>query len=191
LTVQLLVKVGPDPVDPLVSDESLIERARAFTARPVGPVWLTQLESLVARRGTLPGGPSVQQSVLFQQHTRVLRALAGQKPLPLALDDLQWADYGSINLLFHLGRQIAGGRILIVGTYRPTEVALGLPAVAGLGGMEGERERERHPLEPLVNELKRYFGAIEVNLEPDMGRESRGRRFVDALDGAAIGAQKG
>ena len=55
----------------------------------------------------------------------MLQALAQQGPLVLVLDDLQWADLGSISLLFHLGRQLAGSRILIVGAYRPEEVALG------------------------------------------------------------------
>jgi DNA-binding SARP family transcriptional activator len=180
LTVQALVKVGPDLVDLFVPGGALVERARAFTSRPVGSVWQTQLEGLVARGGTLPGGPSLQQSALFEQYTQVLRTLASRRPLLLALDDLQWADGGSINLLFHLGRQIAGSRILVVGAYRPADVALGRPASPlPAGGIEGGRER--HPLEPVVNEFKRYFGAIEVNLEPAEGREARGRRFVDAF----------
>ncbi|NIN65178.1 MAG: hypothetical protein GTO63_10855, partial [Anaerolineae bacterium] len=101
-------------------------------------------------------------------------------PLLLVLDDLQWADAGSINLLFHLGRQIAGNRLLIVGAYRPTEVALGRPASPPLSSpplaerIEGGRER--HPLEPVVNEFKRYFGDIEVDLE-----QAEDRQFVDAF----------
>ena len=63
----------------------------------------------------------------------MLGALARQAPLVLVVDDLQWADTGSISLLFHLGRHLAGGRILIVGAYRPEEVALG-------------RDGARHPL---------------------------------------------
>ena len=53
------------------------------------------------------------------QLTQVLNELVRQRsqrgPLVLALDDLQWADLGSISLLFHLGRHLAGNRILIVG----------------------------------------------------------------------------
>jgi DNA-binding SARP family transcriptional activator len=179
LTVQALVSVGPDLVDLFVGGGPLVERARVFASQPVGPVWLTQLEGLVARRETGPGGPNLQQRALFEQYTQVLRAVAREKPLLLALDDLQWADGGSINLLFHLGRQIAGCRILIVAAYRPADVALGRPAAARLGGVEGDRVR--HPLERVVNEFKRYHGDIEVNLEPTEGREARGREFVDAF----------
>ena len=56
---------------------------------------------------------------------RLLRALAEAHPLLLILDDLQWVDQTSAGLLFHLGRRLEGARILIVGTYRPVEVALG------------------------------------------------------------------
>jgi tetratricopeptide (TPR) repeat protein len=128
----------------------------------------------VARRAAGPANPNLQQSALFEQYTQVLRALASQRPLLLALDDLQWADGGSVNLLFHLGRCIAGSRILIVGAYRPGEVALGRPAAAQLATTDGERER--HPLEPVVNEFKRYFGDIEVDLQ-----QAEGRQFVDAF----------
>jgi predicted ATPase len=93
----------------------------------------------------------------------VLQALALRTPLVLVVDDLQWADAGSINLLFHLGRQLAGSRVLIVGAYRPEEVALG-------------RRGERHPLDPVVNELRRDFGDISV----DLGQAER-RDFVKAF----------
>jgi adenylate cyclase len=128
----------------------------------------------------------MQQSALLEQVTQVLRALAMQKPLLLALDDLQWADGGSVNLLFHLGRRIAGSRIMIVGAYRPAEVALGRAADSrmpestggGLEEMVGPKSamRERHPLAFIVNELKRAAGQIEVDLE-----RVPGKQFVDAL----------
>jgi predicted ATPase len=105
----------------------------------------------------------VQQDDLFEQYTTLLQALARQIPLLLVVDDLQWADLGSISLLFHLGRRLEGSAILAVGAYRLEEVALG-------------RDGERHPLEAVVNELKRSWGDIEV----DLG-QSEGRHFVPAL----------
>lgn len=94
------------------------------------------------------------------------------------------ADGDSINLLFHLGRRIEGHRILALGAYRPTDVAHGWPtspshAEPGLGthpnrtpglssatGAAGETggERARHPLQAVVNEFKRIFGDMEVDL---------------------------
>jgi adenylate cyclase len=90
---------------------------------------------------------------------------------------------GSASLVFHLGRRIGGSRILIVGAYRPAEIALGRPItpllVAPVPGRapEGiEGERERHPLEPVANEFRRTFGDIEVDLH-----RAQGRQFVDAF----------
>jgi predicted ATPase len=154
-----------------------------YTQRASRPDWLARLDELLEQKPTSAGVASPQQSHLFKQYTEVLKALVRQAPLVLVVDDLQWADAGSINLLFHLGRRLTGSRILIVGAYRPEEVALGRPAspqLAGLlasssaGGIEGGRER--HPLEPVVNELRRDFGDVTVNVD-----QAERRDFVKAL----------
>jgi DNA-binding SARP family transcriptional activator/Tfp pilus assembly protein PilF len=183
LTVQALVESGPDLIDLFVPGSPLVKRARAFAQQPEGPAWLAQLEELVTRKRAIPGSPNLQQSALFEQYSQVLRLLARQVPLLLALDDLQWVDGGSANLLFHLGRRIEGSPILIVGAYRPSDIALGRPVASLLAapaldqageGIAGERER--HPLQAIVHEFKRTFGDIEVDLE-----QADGRQFVDAF----------
>jgi DNA-binding SARP family transcriptional activator len=161
LTVQALVEAGPDLIDTFVPRVALLEHA--LTGESGMANWLTRLNELVERKPTSPGMPSPQQSDLFEQYTRVLQALAQQGALLLVLDDLQWADLGSISLLFHLGRHLAGSRILVVGTYRPEQVAIG-------------RDGERHPLESVVNEFQRDFGEMTVKL----GR-AESRAFVEAL----------
>jgi adenylate cyclase len=118
------------------------------------------------------GAGRLEQSYLFQQVSNVLRALAEAHPLLLIVDDLQWVDRTSAGLLFHLGRRLAGSRILLVGAYRPAEVALGVE-----GAHAGERAR--HPLEKVLAELKRTYGDVWLDLaEVD---EAEGRRFVDAF----------
>jgi predicted ATPase len=107
--------------------------------------------------------PSPQQSDLFEQYSKVLQAMSKKYPLVLVVDDLQWADLGSISLLFHLGRQLAGSRILIVGAFRPEEIALG-------------RENARHPLEKVINELQREYGEITVDID-----QAYSRAFVESL----------
>jgi DNA-binding SARP family transcriptional activator/tetratricopeptide (TPR) repeat protein len=191
LAVQALVEIGPDLIDLFVPGAALVKRAAAFTPWPGGAAWLSRLKELVERKtlrqaqdtAASPGNPTLQQSALFEQYTQTLGALASQKPLLLVLDDLQWADGGSISLLFHLGRWLEGSRLLIVGAYRPTEVALGHPASSLLVGNSSppltggiEVGRERHPLEPVVNEFKRHFGDVEVDLE-----QAEDRQFVDAI----------
>ena len=137
--------------------ESLLPRLQAFSL-DAGRV--SRLEALVEGEAALE---EARQADLFEQYVKMVRGVAEGHPVILVLDDLQWADAGSIDLLFHLGRRLAGSRILVVGVYRPDEVALG-------------RGGARHPLEPVINELHRAFGEIEV----DLG-QTEGRRFVGAF----------
>lgn len=111
-------------------------------------------------QANLPAAPP--QFILFDQLTNVLRTLSRQSPILLLLDDLQWIDSGSVDLLFHLGQQLVGYPIFIVGTYRPEEVRS-----LSSGG-------ERHPLLRVVHELQ---PASSKNIALN---QIDGRPFVDA-----------
>jgi predicted ATPase len=161
LAAQALVEAGPDLVNTFVPGPALVERV--LESMPSETDWLSSLSELVEHRKPGTASPRPQQSDLFRQFTRVLQVLARRTPIVLVVDDLQWADLGSISLLFHLGRNLAGSRLLVIGSYRPEEVALG-------------RGDERHPLERVVSEFQREFGDILV----DLSRTDR-QRFVDAL----------
>jgi predicted ATPase/DNA-binding SARP family transcriptional activator/predicted negative regulator of RcsB-dependent stress response len=167
-TVQALLDKGPDLIDTIIPGTALAVRAEAFAPR--GAPWRDRLEELAARRMSddVQPEPGARQTTLFEQVTDVLQELARQHPLISVLDDLQWADNGSISLLFHLGRRLAGSRLLIIGAYRPGDVAPGRSSTS-LGW-------ERHPLEPVVNELQRDLGDIQMDLE-----HADGRQFIEAL----------
>lgn len=160
-TVQVMTSTGPDLLDTFIPAPALARRAKRAALNGAG--WLARLEELAAGKaaGQAPG--SVNQKDLFEQYAKVMLTLSQQHPLLLVLDDLQWADTGSISLLFHLGRRLAGSRLLVIGIYRPAEVALG-------------RDGERHPLDPVVHELQRHYGDILVDLN-----QAEGRQFVQAL----------
>jgi DNA-binding SARP family transcriptional activator/predicted ATPase len=168
LAVQALVDHGPHVVPALVPGAALLSRAMAVA--PTGAPWLQQLRERVERQPADSEG--LEQSHLFQQVTNLLRALTEAHPLLLILDDLQWADSASIDLLFYLGRRLEGSRILIAGAYRPEEIALG-------GDGARSADRGRHPLKEALAELKRRFGDVWVDLAEVP--ELEGRHFVDAL----------
>jgi DNA-binding SARP family transcriptional activator/predicted ATPase len=160
-TIQALMEGGPDIVDTFVSGAALLERAKVYA--PGGAEWLTRLDTYLKQeaRETIVQGSL--QSDLFKQYSKVLQLLARKAPMVLVVDDMQWADLGSISLLFHLGRNLSGTRILIIGAYRPEEVSLG-------------RAGERHPLEQIVNELQRESGEIVVDVD-----RAKNRDFLEAL----------
>jgi DNA-binding SARP family transcriptional activator/predicted ATPase len=161
LTTQALVETGPDLIDTFIPGRTLVERASVYT--PGGSDWLTRLEEHLNRLAPSLVGPGPQQSDIFEQYTRVLQALARNTPMVLVVDDLQWSDLGSTSLLFHLGRHLAGNRMLIIGSYRPEEVAIG-------------RDGERHPLEPVVSEFQRMYGNIVIDVD-----QAESREFLDAI----------
>ena len=173
---QALMDAGPDLIGRFVLRHALTERAArhraaryragqfdAIAEASPDNDWLTRLSDLRAPTETDRGLSGPEQGAIFSQYASVLERLSQGAPLLLLIDDLQWADSGSVHLLFHLGRGLARSPILIVGTYRAEEVT------AGRGG-------QRHPLEPVVHELQRLFGDITIDLAA-----AEGRRFVEAL----------
>jgi tetratricopeptide (TPR) repeat protein len=181
---EALLTEGPDLVGRLVPAESLAARAEMLA--PADAAWRSRLAEQVAQsRQSSPGKRArrtapLQQKALFGQVTRVLQAIASRQPLLLLIDDLQWADAASLSLLFYLGRHLAGHRILVVGAYRPSEIApalsLPLQKEGGEGGRGQEGAEERHPLETILHEFSRLWGDNQVDLD-----QADSRLFIDAL----------
>lgn len=110
--------------------------------------------------------PALDEGKIQQQYTAFLRAVSARQPIVLVLDDLQWADTASINLLFHLVRELKDSQLMIIGAYRENDIAFG-------------RDNNRHPIEPALNEVKRYFGDVWIELDK-AGAEDR-HSLLDAL----------
>jgi DNA-binding CsgD family transcriptional regulator len=74
------------------------------------------------------GGNAAYAVHQFQRHRmhramrRLVEQLAAQRPVLLALDDLQWADAGSCELLAYLVRRWPSAAVLGVFAYRPADV---------------------------------------------------------------------
>lgn len=166
LSGQALLEVGPELIGVFVPFAGLAARVASFVVEKVG--WLDQLKELGRQRreGEPVEAAGIEPEHILEQYTNVLCRLAGQQPLLVLLDDLQWADSASMELLFRLGRRIGESPILLIGTYRPEEIALG-------------RGGERHPLEKVLAEFKRYYGDISVDLTK--AQELEGQRFVEAF----------
>ncbi|WP_433119624.1 BTAD domain-containing putative transcriptional regulator [Micromonospora sp. CA-246542] len=89
------------------------------------------------------GDPAVARFRRHRAVASVLSAVADRGPLLLVLDDLHRADGDTLDLLTALlaGPQPATGPVLVLGTYRATEITGGLTAaLARAAGLEPVRE---------------------------------------------------
>ena len=116
----------------------------------------------------LRSDPEMERYRLFDALAAWLTAASNDEPLLLVLDDLQWAARPTLMLLRHVLRK-GGGRVLIVGTYRDTELT------------------HDHSLVDVVADLRREGGVDRLSLGglDDTGvaaivEQSAGRTLDDA-----------
>ena len=88
----------------------------------------------MARLKANPALAEIRQADIFEQYTRVLQALAQQHPLVLVLDDLQWLDSGSVDVLFQSLAESAGSNAVgVILTGMGADGAKGLAELRGTG----------------------------------------------------------
>ncbi len=116
------------PVIDLVS--RALQRASAADIAKLGAVSLAELKALVPEIGErFPGLPALsgdfpeaRQARLSRAVGQLLGAALGPGPSLLVVDDLQWADEASVQVLHHLARQGAERARLVVFAYRDEDV---------------------------------------------------------------------
>jgi adenylate cyclase len=62
---------------------------------------------------------------MLREFTNFLHQVSRLEPVVLFFDDVHWADVPTTDLLAHFGRHAQELRVLVVATYRPTELLLG------------------------------------------------------------------
>lgn len=93
----------------------------------------------------LRSDPDTERYRLFDAVAAWLSAASAEEPVLLVLDDLQWAAKPTLLLLRHVVRA-GGGRVLVVGTYRDSELT------------------HDHPLVEIVADLRRQGGVERLSL---------------------------
>jgi DNA-binding winged helix-turn-helix (wHTH) protein/tetratricopeptide (TPR) repeat protein len=89
------------------------------------PTWLAQLPGLVADQELQALAVRTQgagQPRMLRELAEVLDVIAAERPLVLVLEDVQWADASTTDLLAMLGARREPARILVVATCRPAEI---------------------------------------------------------------------
>ena len=101
--------------------------------------------------------PGADRLRFFDAVDAMISGLCALAPVVLVLDDLQWADEETLLLLTHLARSPEPDRLLVLGTYRDTEIDRSRPLASRLADLRRERHDERIRLrglpEPAVGEL--------------------------------------
>lgn len=95
---------------------------------------------------------SLDENKILQQYTDIIKLLSKSQPIIIVLDDFQWADKASINMLYYLSRSLSENAVMITISCRSSELSV-------------IKDGERHPLLTVINELKRNFGSIITNLD--------------------------
>ncbi|HKA53306.1 MAG TPA: AAA family ATPase, partial [Candidatus Binatia bacterium] len=139
---------------------------RVEALKRYAPSWLAQLPGLFD-----PGDRALlQQRIQGTSRERMLREMAEaaelfttQRGLVVVLEDLHWSDVATLDWLTYMARRREPAKLMILGTYRPTDVSA-----------------NNHPLRAVVQELTAHNRCEELQIaplsEPSVG-EYLTRRF--------------
>ena len=121
----------------------------------------------------------LEKDNMFRDVLEQLKEVSREKPLVLFIDDIHWADKGTLQMFSFLAASISDSRIMICTTHRSDE----------LRGAEGAE----HPLQEIIDNLineKRYIGMELQPLEKEdlsrmvgniLGKEEIPDKLCDAL----------
>lgn len=148
----------------------------------IGPAGKVLARVLPELRSRIPlPEPSVEEDEseryrLFEAVSTLLASASAEWPLLLVLDDLQWADPGTLLLLKHLAREPTPAPMLLLGTYRHSEVGRDHPLALMQADVERDKVVELIELTGLAeDEVGELVGGLIGWAPPeDVVRELRG-----------------
>ena len=161
-STRALIETAPELVGSLIPGAGILVSLGKFAADELG--WLDRLKKVA--EDAKENDSQLEKAQIMYQYTALIREVASKTPIVIVLDDLQWADEASINLLFHLIRELENSPVFFIGLYRPNDIQL-------------LRNGERHPLLGVLNEITRYHGDVSISLD---NIQSDGRlEFINAF----------
>ena len=121
------------------------------------PSWLVHLPALLSAEeyGTLPRqSPGLNRERMLRELAEAIEGVTAVQPLLVVLEDLHWSDVSTVDWLTYVARRRDQAKLLIVGTYRPSDVMA-----------------RNHPLHLAVQELQRQSHALHLPLPYWSGTE--------------------
>ena len=102
----------------------------------------SMVPALGQRLGAVPAptrtDPDTERYLLYGAVAGLLTAASTLQPTVLVLDDLQWSDSQSLRLLRHVVTTVESARLLVLGTFRDTELSPSNPLRDLLGALQRE-----------------------------------------------------
>jgi DNA-binding CsgD family transcriptional regulator len=171
----LLTLVGPTgematpPYGPISGAIRAYLRYRPDGLANFGP--LSQFLALLLPELGVPPNKGDRQT-LFEAIRGAFEAIGQAEPVAVFLDDLQWADNATLELLPQLAKAFVTEPVLLIGTYRSDEIPRG------------------HPFRRLRNDLRRARLLQEIMVEPLNQEETSGlaARILGQSPGPALAA---
>jgi predicted ATPase len=113
-----------EALDSLLLGEGGVSAAQAM--KLLAPTWYVQLVPLAVGEPSLSRVLTEAKTGSQERRKRelgvFLEEVARQRPLVLFLDDIHWVDPSSVDLLAYLGSRCTAWRVLVVLTYRPSDL---------------------------------------------------------------------
>ncbi len=122
-----------------------------FTVTPPYGPWEELIEHSASEDSSIPSpqlAHGTSHAALISEVRDFLFWIAGKRPLVILLEDMHWADTESLDLLRFVARQLASAPILLLITYRTTDVT------------------RAHPLHRLLPLLVREALAVRIDISP-------------------------
>jgi DNA-binding winged helix-turn-helix (wHTH) protein/predicted ATPase len=118
------------------------------------PTWLTRLPAWITDIAPVKGTTAPPDPFrMIREFGDLLESLAGEGPTVIVLDDLQWADLETVELLRALARRHAPLRSLVLATYSPFSTTLASATLRNLSAeLRATTRSSSMPIVPLIEE---------------------------------------
>ena len=147
------------------------------TLERYAPAWLVQLPWLAhaadaaARRRAAPDTTAQR---MLRELAHALEVLASQRPIVLWLEDLQWSDYSSLDVVAYLAGRRNPARLMLIATLRPGELQardnplLGLTQDLVLRGQARMLPLDRLNQAAVADYLRRRFESLATGASDEL-----------------------